>query len=123
MKPKFRALFSFTKKEIALFFTQASYLAQIHGIKLLVERNLAPEQEPINHGKMLIVVSRKVGKACIRNRLRRQIQALYYENNLYQPALRITVITYPQAKEYSFDELAQFFTTTLQRLVPKQPTS
>lgn len=120
LKPKFRALFSFAKKEIALFFTQASYLAQIHGIKLLIERNPAGEQAPIDHGKILIIVSRKVGKACIRNRLRRQIQAVYYEHDLGTVPLRLALITYPQVKDLSFDELSNFLTSTLKRVVPSK---
>jgi len=117
LKPKFRALYSFSQKEIALFFSQSSFLAQIQGIKLLIERNPAPEQEKLEHGKLLIIVSRKVGKACIRNKLRRQLRAIYYEQGLAALPLRIAIITYPQAKDCSFEELQTFLITTLRRVV------
>jgi ribonuclease P protein component len=115
---KFRALFSFGKKEIALFFTRSSFVAQINGMKLLAERHRASDQPAVEHGKLLVVTSRKVGKACVRNRLRRQVKAIYYEHNLVEAPLRLVLICYPQATELSFDEIKKFLTTSIRHLIP-----
>ena len=113
--PKFRALFSFAKKEIALFFTQARAAGQVHGIKMLVERDRSPEQPACEHSKFLIVIPRKVGKACIRNRLRRQMRAIIYEEGLTKLPLRFALLCYPQAINLSLEEIKTFLTTTLQK--------
>ncbi len=94
---------------------QASTAAQISGLKLLVERNRVPEQPAVEHGKFLIVTSRKVGKACVRNRLRRQLRAIIFENNLGGLPLRFAIICYPQATERSQEELKTFLITTMKR--------
>lgn len=102
---KFRALFSFSKKEIALFFSKAIQLSQIRGLKILGEQVPCVEQENLAHGKFLIIVPKKVGNACVRNRLRRQIKAIIYENGLTKIGIRIAIICYPQSKDFSFDML------------------
>lgn len=113
--PKFRALFSFAKKEVALFFLHARPAGQVRGIKMLVERDRAPEQPACEHSKFLLVIPRKVGKACIRNRLRRQIRAMIYEEGLTKLPLRFALLCYPQALSLSLEEIKTFLTTTLQR--------
>lgn len=115
MRTNFRALFSFHEKEIALFFTRAITAAQISGLKLLVERNSDPLQRPIEHAKFLIVTSRKVGKACIRNRLRRQLKAIIFENDLGAIPLRFAIICYPQGTQHSYDTLKTFMVETMKR--------
>lgn len=112
---KFRALFSFSKKEIALFFLKARAAGQVHGIKMLVERDRSPEQPACTHSKFLITIPRKVGKACIRNRLRRQIQNIIYQMGWDKLPLRFALLFYPQALNLSLEEIKAFLTTTLQK--------
>lgn len=116
MKPEFKALFSFSKKEVALFFVRTSFAAQINGMKLLAERTHSAEQTGVNHGKILIIASRKVGKACLRNRLRRQIKAIYYEEKLSIIPQRFALICYPQATKLSFNEIKAFLTSAIRKL-------
>lgn len=94
---------------------KATSAAQITGLKLLVERSREPQQSAVEHGKFLIVISRKVGKACVRNRLRRQLRAIIFENNLGTIPLRFAIICYPQATERSLEELKTFLITTMKR--------
>ncbi len=115
---KFRALFSFRKKEIALFFMHARVAGRIDGIKMLVERNPGPEQTTCEHSKFLIIIPRKVGKACVRNRLRRQLQALIYEGNFTNIPLRFTLLCYPQALNNSLETIKIFLKITLERFTP-----
>ena len=118
--PKFRALFSFHKKEIALFFTQTGFIAQIPGLKMLGERNRVSDQAA-PHGKLLVVTSRKVGKACVRNRIRRQLRAAFYELGLHALPFRVAIICYAQAVDLSYDQIRSFLDRSLSRYLPPQP--
>lgn len=94
---------------------QARAAGQILGIKMLVERDRSPEQPTCTHSKFLIIIPRKVGKACIRNRLRRQTQHLIYELGLDKLPLRFALLFYPQSLNLSLEEIKTFLTTTLQK--------
>ncbi len=110
--PKFKALFSFSKKEVALFYLHAARLSQVPGLKLLIERTPGPEQVSLTtHGKLLIVIPRKVGKACIRNRIRRQIRAFVYENNLLKVPFRFVLVCYPEVKALAPQDIQTFLAT------------
>lgn len=99
---------------------QARPIGQIHGIKLLGEPELAPDQPAVTHGKFLIVTPRKVGKACVRNRLRRQLKAIIYEQQLGQVPMRMALMCYPAATERTLEELQSFLQRSLQRFLPKR---
>jgi ribonuclease P protein component len=117
--PKFRALFSFHEKEIALFFTRASFIAQIPGLKMLGERSSTPELAA-PHGKLLIVTSRKMGKACVRNRVRRQLRAAFYERGLSAIPFRVAIICYSQAVDLTYAQIDAFLVNALKRYLPPQ---
>jgi len=58
--------------------------------------------------KLLIITPRTSGKAVQRNRLRRRMKALFYQDNLYRYKVVTAIIVYRQAHKLSFDELQQF---------------
>ena len=60
--PKFKDLFRFKKKEVDLAFKNARITNKIHGLTLLQKMEVGG-----NPGKLLIVISKKVGKSNIRN--------------------------------------------------------
>ena len=107
----FRELFSFTRSEVDDAFSKASPLKRGRGLTLLSAK--VDEKEPFEHGRLLIIISRKVGKANKRNLLRRRIKAIYYENRLYKNPQTLILITYKPAIDLTFDQLKDFFISAL----------
>lgn len=94
-----RKLTQFTKKEIDQLWKSA-HPALKHGGFLLLK---APAQGPF--GRILLVVSKKVGKAPVRNKLRRRIKAIFYENKIYDQPFDWIFFARPSATTLSFQEL------------------
>ncbi len=105
-------LFSFEKKEIDLTFEAAQPKASISGLKLL-QSPIKKSEEPFNStdpkfGKLLIITSRKTGKACKRNKIRRQLKSIFYENKLFEKPVNSIILVYKQALDLKFDQLKEF---------------
>ena len=106
----FRSLFRFKKKEIASARANATRCANIPGLKLL----RAPSTSTaLAHGKLLIIIPRATGTAVKRNRLRRQIRAIYYQEKLYENPVVSILIVYKEAVQLSFDEIKKFLCSNL----------
>ena len=106
---KFKALFSFKQNEVKRAFSYAKLHSQIKGLKLLEsEIPDQPGQLGLEHGKLLIVIPRRVGKASKRNKIRRQIRAIFYEEKLYESKKIFILLVYKQALELSLDEIKKF---------------
>ncbi|MFH1643686.1 MAG: ribonuclease P protein component [bacterium] len=117
----FKDLFRFSQKEISLAFKLAKLKNQTNGLKLLqfpieeikklkIEEFAKTFENQIkeNTGKILIIISGKVGKAHERNQLRRRIKNIFYEQKLYAKPFISILITYKQALNLTFDQLKQF---------------
>ncbi|KKP22559.1 MAG: hypothetical protein SZ59_C0005G0024 [candidate division TM6 bacterium GW2011_GWF2_28_16] len=98
-------LFRFEKKEIDSTFSNSQTKGYITGLKLLQAPVQNKDQE---FGKLLIIASRKTGKACKRNKIRRQLRSIFYENKLYQKQVNSIIFIYKQALNLSFDNLKDF---------------
>lgn len=109
MKKIVRSLFSFSKAQVDAAFAGASVLGRINGIKLL---SAAADQDQAT-GKMLIIIPRRAGKAHDRNRMRRQIKAIFYSEELFKVKATYIVLVYDDAKELTFDQLKAFFCHTI----------
>ena len=109
---KYRNLFSFQQKEIQNAYRQARRRAQMPGLKLLQE--VASDSKRPRCGKLLIVLSSKSGKSHERNRLKRRIKAIFYEEKLYQKAVRSILIVYKEAIDIPQEELKTFLRDALQ---------
>ncbi|MFA6527899.1 MAG: ribonuclease P protein component [Candidatus Babeliales bacterium] len=105
MKKIVRSLFSFSKPQVDVAFGGATLLARINGIKLLS----APTGLDQATGKMLIIIPRRAGKAHDRNRIRRQIKAIFYGEQLFTTNATYIVLVYEQATGLTFDQLKTFF--------------
>jgi len=99
---KFRALFSFNQKEVKRAFSHAKKKASIPGLKLL--KSIAEGK----YGKLLIVIPKKAGNAYERNKLKRQIKAIFYQEKLYEKATLHIIIVYKDAQELGFDGIKSF---------------
>lgn len=94
-----RKITKFTKKEIDLFFTNARRVLKHPALTIL----LAPAQKEL--GRILIITSRKVGTAPVRNKLRRRIKSIFYEAKLFERPFECALIVRSQAATLSYDEL------------------
>lgn len=105
----FTQLFRLRKKHIDLSFSQAKHHASIRGIKILH----APALPDTPHASFLIVPTRRCKGIAARNKLRRRIKSIIYEEQLYQQDGTFLILLYEQAKALSFDELKSFFVKEL----------
>ena len=108
--PKFKDLFCFSKLEVDSAFKKATLLKKIDGLKLL--RSAMGEAQ--THGKLLIITPRAMGKAHLRNLMRRQLKAIYYENKLYTNTTTLILLVYKAATELTFEELKAFLISASQ---------
>lgn len=65
------------------------------------------------HGKLLIITPRASGKAHERNRIRRRIKNIFFQENCYKVPHTWILIVGPKAKSISFDGLKKFMVTTM----------
>ena len=96
-----RKITQFTKKEIDYLFTHARRVLKNSAFTLL----FSPRQ--LDFGRVLIVTSRAVGNAPERNKIRRRIKSLFYEEKLFEAPFDCAVIVYKKAKELSFEQLKE----------------
>lgn len=129
MMVQFSKIFHFSRSEVSLLYSKATLKKKILGLKLLqaplsflASASSTPRtqgqvfdaahdssnENKLEHGKLLIVIPRAFGKACKRNRFRRQVKAIFYENKLYVHPVASILIVYSQAQQFSFDEIKNF---------------
>ena len=90
----------FSRSEIAIFFSSARCLFKNTELTFLT----APSPHPL--GRLLVVTPRRVGSAPVRNKIRRQLKALFHENNLLAQPIDYAIIIRQQATELSFAALS-----------------
>lgn len=107
----FKRLFALTNGQVKEAFKQAKVCGSIHGLKLLrvPYTNFPPETfSSITYGKLLIITPRICGKAHDRNKLRRQMKALFYEEKKYSLPVVTIVLVYKAAMNLDFKRLKKF---------------
>lgn len=92
-------LSSFTKKEIDTIFATVQYRIKYPTLDIL----LSPRQK--DFGRLLLIVSRKVGNAPERNKIRRRLKSIFYEEKFYQEPYDCIIIAKKKATTLSFDTL------------------
>jgi len=102
--PAPKALFSFKQKEVQRAFKRADFRAKTLGLKLLQ----SPFNEGSTHGKLLIIIPQKSAKSCKRNRFRRQVKAIFYQEKLYKKLIISILFIYKQAMDMSFEQIKEF---------------
>jgi ribonuclease P protein component len=91
----------FGKKELDHFFEVAKLAKKNQAFTILK----APTTNPF--GRILSMVPKAYGNAPERNKLRRQLKAIYIQNKLYEYNTDLIVITRPAAKNYDFQKLTK----------------
>ena len=94
-----RELTRFTKREVDQLFRTAKAVHKSDGLTILC----APKQKAF--GRALLITSRKVGNAPKRNKLRRQLRSIFYQNKLYDCGVDCAFITRAPLTKKSFSEL------------------
>lgn len=102
---KFTNLFRFEKKEIDQTFQNSSLIGKISAFKLLKAPIAKNNQE---FGKLLIIASRKVGKAHKRNKVRRRLKSIFYQEQLYIHKNNYIILAYKPATELKFEQIKNF---------------
>ena len=92
-------LSKFSKKETSDLFKQARAVVRGQYFTLLV----APKTEKF--GRILLVVPRRVGTAPERNKLKRQLRSIFYEEKLFEHEYDCIIIFKKAATGLSFDKL------------------
>ena len=90
---------SFSKKEISQFFASAQRVLKHPGLTIL----MAPKSAAT--GRLLIVTPRKIGNAPKRNKIRRRLKALFYEEKLSEGSFDCACIMRKEGTILSFSEL------------------
>jgi ribonuclease P protein component len=103
----------FTKSEIDYLFCHTRCVIRNQVCTILV----APRQK--DFGRVLIVTQRKVGNAPERNRIRRRIKAIFYEEKLFDFEFDCVVIAYKKMVDVSFDQLKSLLLSAYQKILKK----
>lgn len=69
-----------------------------------------------NHGRILVVTSRKVGSSPERNLIRRRLKALFYEEQYYTLPYDFVFIIRTPATRYTFQQLKSLCASFIARL-------
>src|SRR4051794_37432617 len=94
-----RQLSRFYKKEIDLLLSTARRKCRYQGLDI----RLAPKGGEC--ARILVITPRKSGNAPQRNKIRRRIKALFYEEKLYQGDQDWIIFVKKEAQQHDFQQL------------------
>jgi len=94
-------LSKFSQKEITELFKQARAIARNRYFNLLI----IPQSKEF--GRMLLVVPRRVGTSPERNKLKRRLRSIFYEEQLFEHGHDCIIIFKKAATALSFEKLKQ----------------
>jgi len=100
----------FSEQEVAKLFKKAKRVLKHPGLDILC----SPTEK--DFGRILVITSRKVGKASKRNLIRRRIKAIFYEEELYEKRLDCIVIVKKEGINLSFNELKSILHNEFQKI-------
>ncbi len=98
---------TFSEKEVRQLFAAARRVTA----DPIIEVRRAPMLG--KHGRILIVVPKKVGNAPTRNRFKRRIRAIFYQEQLYTRGYDCIVLARPGAAALSFAQLKHLLTRAI----------
>jgi len=103
-------LTNFTRKEVETLFAQAHAIERNPSFTLLG----APQTKEF--GRILIIASRHVGTAPQRNKLKRRIKAIFYEEKLFERGYDCIIILKKEAVNLSFEKLKQMLLNSFEKI-------
>ncbi len=99
-------------REVVCAFKHTRLKKYFGGLKL-VYAPASCSSPDLAHGKLLVVTPRACGKAHDRNRIKRQLRSIFYEEKLYTTPLLWIIFVRKDAMKLDFAALKKFLTTTL----------
>ncbi len=99
-----RFLSRFSRDEVRQVFRKAKIKKKIEGLEFF----LAPRL--FEFGRILVITPRKTGNAPERNKIRRRLKAIFYEEKLYEQPYDCIIIVRKEAIQLSFDQLKKILT-------------
>ncbi len=109
MASRARKITQFSKLEIDQLWKKVHPVLKHDGFLLLK----APRHGEF--GRILIVIAKHVGNAPERNKKRRQIKALFYENNIYQKEFDWIIVLKKPILLLNFQELSELLLPIMQK--------
>lgn len=97
--PTFAQVTRFNQSHIPHFIKNSSKIFQQKG--LLIKRAFAKHP----YGRILVIIPNAVGSAPVRNRLRRQIKAIFFEQQLYTAGYDYAVWLFKEGAGFDFSTL------------------
>jgi ribonuclease P protein component len=94
-----RKITQFTQSEIKQLFRTARTISRNAGLSI----RIAPRSGAL--GRLLIITSRKIGSAPERNKIRRQLKAIFYQEKLYELPYDFIIHTTKESILLPFQEL------------------
>ena len=104
-----RAITSFSPEERRKLFNTARNVIYHSGLDVRIAHTTNPL------ARILIVTPKRCGNAPQRNRIRRRLKALFYEEKLYQRSYDILVLCKKSGIDLTYQELRAFLTSVLER--------
>ena len=108
---------SFTQQDVAYLFKNAHVKARSTGLRVL----LAPAQKQF--GRVLVVTPRRSGNSPCRNRIRRRVKALFYEERFYTNGYDCVLIVHKDGIATSFENLKKLIVRTFSSISPESAPS
>lgn len=104
-----RSTVTFTQKDIKALFSKARRVLRQPGLDVL----LAPKK--FFSGHLLVVTPRKIGNAPERNKVRRRLKAVFYEEKLFEAPYDCIVIVKPGGIKIPFSQLRKMLLSAYQQ--------
>lgn len=115
MSSTFHAMTIFGKHEVDALFKATIVRYKFEGLEI----RLAPKFLP--SGRLLVVTPRASGNAPKRNRIRRRIKSIFYENQLYQAPFDWIFLVRKEAIDLDFTQLKERTNQALANTLSKFP--
>jgi len=100
---------SFSPKEVTALFKAVCFRFKKQGIDIL----LAPAIS--ENGRILVITARRVGNAPTRNKIRRRLKAIFYEQALYSLGHECIAIIKPEGAHIPFADLQSMLLEVFKR--------
>jgi ribonuclease P protein component len=97
----------FSKKELLVFFKTARRIVRHKALDVLAQ--------PKTHAqaRLLVVTPRRVGRAVDRNRVRRRLKHIFYEEQLFKNPYDYIIVIKKAALQLSFEQLKELLCQTI----------
>jgi ribonuclease P protein component len=104
-----RSITLFSSAQIKTLFKKARTQFKNLGLEI----RLAPRE--FDFGRILIVIPRSAGNAPERNRIRRRLKAIFYEEHLFEKEFDWIVLVSKQAIPLSFSQIKEILLSVLKK--------